>query len=146
MKVLVDTSVWSLAFRRRGGSLNPDEQRTLERWKALVNSGAAVLMGPIRQELLSGIPHHADFDSLLEVLSSFEEIPVLSADYVMAARFFNRCRSKGISGTFVDLLICAVAHRTDLPIFAHDRDFDRYAEHLPIRLLSLSETPTIPSV
>jgi len=34
----------------------------------------------------------------------------------------------------IDLLICAIAYRHKLAIFTTDRDFDRYAKHLPIRL------------
>ena len=50
MNVLVDTSVWSLALRRTSPS--GESVAILE---ALVEEGRAVLMGAIRQELLSGL-------------------------------------------------------------------------------------------
>ena len=51
MKVLVDTSVWSQVLRRGEPENEPRERELRE----LLREGRAVLMGPIRQELLSGI-------------------------------------------------------------------------------------------
>ena len=50
MSVLVDTPVWSLALRR-GAPQDGPEVREL---RALLVEGRVVMMGPIRQELLSG--------------------------------------------------------------------------------------------
>ena len=135
MKTLVDACIWSLAFRRTPETLNPQERGYVDPWKELVLNGDAVLIGPIRQEVLSGIRLEADFEGLREVLLAFEEIPIRADDYDTGARFFNRCRSKGLAGTHVDMLICAVAYRANLPILTADSDFSRYAEHLPIRLV-----------
>jgi hypothetical protein len=55
-------------------------------------------------------------------------------DHEEAARLYNACRRAGIVGSIVDMLICASAVRHDLAIFTTDRDFDRYAKHLPLRL------------
>jgi predicted nucleic acid-binding protein len=132
--ILIDTSVWSLALRREKKHLSQSDRDLTEEWARLVREGLARLIGPVRQELLSGVRHEADFVALLRHLSSFDDISILSSDYVEAARFFNTCRRHGIAGTPVDLLICAVAARNNLAIFTTDRDFDGYARHLPIRL------------
>ncbi|MBI4365618.1 MAG: PIN domain-containing protein [Deltaproteobacteria bacterium] len=134
MSVLVDTPIWSLALRRHPHQLNPTEQRLIAAWVALVQEGHAYLMGPIRQELLSGIRHAREFARLRAHLAPFPDLPLITSDYECAAEFFNRCRSKGITGTPVDLLLCAIAHRFRLPIFTTDQDFARYAKRLPIRL------------
>ena len=55
MIVLVDTTIWSLALRRRPQALNEHERLLVEEWVRLVRLGQAVLIGPIRQEVLSGI-------------------------------------------------------------------------------------------
>ena len=86
MIVLVDTTIWSLALRRRAESLNDGERRIVEEWVSLVRSGEAVLLGPIRQEVLSGIRSRKTFASLQERLDDFrylEIIPqeVLERDY-----------------------------------------------------------------
>jgi predicted nucleic acid-binding protein len=131
---LVDTSVWSLALRRRPGSLSINERRLVDEWKRLVEKGLAVLIGPIRQEILSGIRERSTFETLRGLLSSFRYFEIVASDYDRAAEFFNDCRANGISGGHVDLLISSVAHRLDVPVFTADPDFVRYARHVPLRL------------
>lgn len=133
--VLVDTTIWSLALRRRSQDLNDLERARVARWAALIESGRAALIGPIRQEILSGIRISAHFDGIRAQLDSFRYLTVLQVDYDEAARFFNQCRARGITAGDVDMLICAVAARWSIPVFTSDKDFPRYAKHLPIRLL-----------
>ncbi len=138
--VLVDTTIWSLALRRRPRNLNPDEQRLVEEWTLLVRTGRAALIGPVRQEVLSGIRRVSDFAALRQRLSAFRHVEILPADYDQAASFFNTCRSRGIVGTSIDMLICATAARLNIPIFTTDPDFSRYARLLPIRRYAPGET------
>ena len=91
--------------------------------------------GPIRQELLSGIPEKANWEALKKKLRSFPDYPVETEDYEMAGAYFNTCRSKGVQGTHTDLLICAVAIRCDFRVLTTDKDFQNYATWLPVRLL-----------
>lgn len=137
MSVLVDTTIWSLALRRRPQQLSLEESRLVEVWAELVSSGRAVLIGPVRQEVLSGIRSEGVFEALHEKLSSFRHLAIASGDYVQAARFFNLCRSHGIAGSHIDMLICAAAYRYDVPIFTTDPDFAGYAKHVPIRLYGI---------
>ncbi len=74
------------------------------------------------------------FEALQERLSSFRYLEILPGDYDQAARFFNLCRSHGITGSHIDMLICALAYRNGVPIFTTDGDFPDYARHLPIHL------------
>ncbi len=134
MTVLVDTTVWSLALRRRSHQLSPLERRLVEHWAELVISGQAVLAGPIRQEVLSGIRSPEVFEALREKLSPFRYLEALPEDYDQAAQFFNLCRSKGVTGSHVDMLLCAITYRYGVPIFSTDGDFPLYAPHLPIHL------------
>ncbi|MDY0358032.1 MAG: PIN domain-containing protein [Sedimentisphaerales bacterium] len=129
MKVLVDTCVWSKVLRRK----SPDENltRVLE---DLIADGRVVLIGPIRQELLSGVSDPTQFRTLRKALSAFEDIALSTEHFVRAAEFSNRCRRKGLQGSTTDFLICAVAASEHLQILTSDSDFLRYAEHLPIRV------------
>ncbi len=133
MIVLIDTTIWSLALRRQPQSLNDQERQLVEEWARLVRSGEAVLISPIRQEILSGIRNERSFTAIQESLGDFRYLEIFPSDYDQAARFFNVCRAHGIAGTAVDLLICAVAHRLDVPIFTTDADFEHYAPHVEIR-------------
>ena len=132
MKVLVDTSIWSQALRRD----RDHNQEVRNRLGELISAHSAQIFGPIRQEILSGVREDKQFEELNALLAAFPDLPVLSDDYVTAARFFNLCRRKGIQGSNTDFLICAVAVRLKLAIFTADKDFVEYAKILPIDLLT----------
>ncbi len=128
--VIVDTSVWSLALRRK----QPVADAASTELARLIDSGEALITGPIRQELLSGIASEAQFKLVRERLQAFPDIPIETADYERAALCFNQCRTHGIQGSNTDYLICALALRLGLPVFSADRDFPRYAKILRVRL------------
>lgn len=130
MNVLVDTSVWSLALRRSA----PRTGAPTRELAALVEDGRAFIIGPVRQELLSGVKSPAQFNLLRRSLRAFPDLAIGSADYEEAALFFNRCRARGIQGSNTDFLICAVAFRRAMSIFTADKDFAAFAETLPIKL------------
>jgi len=136
MRVLVDTSIWSLALRRRKQVQNP-EAHELGR---LVAAHVVEIIGPIRQEVLSGVRDMAQLDRLELHLDAFEDLPLTAGDYVTAAKFYNLCRAKGIQGSNTDFLICAVAVRHDLSIFTTDGDFPHFARCLPIVLHEVRRT------
>ncbi len=130
MRVIVDTSIWSLSFRRKK---NPNIENEIK-LKKLILEGNIVLLGPIRQEILSGIKDKSQFDLLKSNLRVFPDFPIVEKDFETAAEFFNLCRSKGIQGSNTDFLICAVASNNNFPIFTSDKDFDNYKKILTIRL------------
>jgi predicted nucleic acid-binding protein len=131
MKIIVDTSVWSLALRRRR---KPTPSPAAEELRSLIASHRVQMLGPIRQEILSGIRSEQQFDQLRKYLEAFRDLPILTEDHETAAQFFNVCRSQGIQGSNTDFLICAVAARNRFAIYTTDRDFERFARHLPIAL------------
>jgi predicted nucleic acid-binding protein len=96
------------------------------------------MVGPIRQELLSGIREEAQFKKIRDYLRAFREPSLEAEDYEDAARMSNQFRSRGIAGSPVDFLICAAAHRRGWTILTTDRDFQNYAAVLPLRLHSSS--------
>ena len=134
MSVLIDTSIWSLALRRKTAQLNRAERLQVEEWKALVSEGRVRLAGIIRQEVLSGIRDARDFERLRERLAVFDDVSATPTDHEQAASYFNACRAKGVTPTSFDVLICALAVRHGLTIFTTDVDFSRYAKILPLRL------------
>jgi predicted nucleic acid-binding protein len=130
LKVLVDTCVWSQALRHK----TPDIE-VIKKLTGLVQDNRAVLIGPIRQELLSGLPHPEQFARLKEVLDAFEDIPLEGPVFIKAAEFCNICRAHGIQGSTIDFLICAVAYTHELAIYSTDKDFIFFSKYLPIKLL-----------
>jgi predicted nucleic acid-binding protein len=130
VNVLVDTPVWSLALRRKKDHESPFRRELLE----LIGEGRAVVIGPIRQELLSGVKAAEQFEVLREHFRAFPDLPLTTADYEDAAGFYNLCRSRGIQGSTTDFLICSVSHGHGLTILTSDGDFEHYARVLPITL------------
>jgi predicted nucleic acid-binding protein len=135
MKIIVDTSIWSLALRRKKIQVFK-EVKFLE---SLIDNQNVCMLGLIRQELLSGIKDQSQFKQLKEILSSFDDYPILSKDYELAAEYYNICRSKGIQGSNTDFLICAVSNKNRFPIFTTDKDFEIFSKYIPITLVK--ETP-----
>lgn len=135
MNVLVDTTVWSLALRRPSHSIHPYAEELTE----LIDDGRVVIIGAIRQELLSGIKDTSQFATLRDQLRVFPDLVAETEDFERAAEFYNKCRSKGIQGSNIDFLICAIAVRSELTIFTADADFASYARILLIQLHELPE-------
>lgn len=130
MNVLVDTSVWSLALRRNKPRGTAEERELTE----LIREGRVAIIGPIRQELLSGVKTLAQFRTLRDRLRAFPDIELGSEDFEEAASYFNMCRARGVQGSNTDFLICATAVRRGLTVFSTDADFAHYARALRVKL------------
>ena len=135
MNVLVDTSVWSLALRRKSAHAGVEVRALTE----LIREGRVLMVGPVRQELLSGIRDKAQFDALRQHLHAFPDESLREADFEQAAACYNRCRERGVQGSNTDFLLCAVALRRKIPVFTTDKDFDRYAAVLGVGLYASAE-------
>ena len=133
--VLVDTSVWSLAFRKKHPDSN--DKKLIEYLTFLIRNRYAVMIGPIRQEILSGISDESTFRKLKEALKAFPDFEITTDDYDQAAAYYNICRSNGIQGSHIDYLICSVAHNNDFLIFTLDKDFENYRKYIGIELIDM---------
>ena len=126
MKVLVDTCVWLLSLRRRNKApINATEQQVLAQLREAIQDGNALIAGPIRQEILSGIRDKAQFAKTEGLLDPFVDEEILAKDYVEAARLFNLCRDHGVECGSLDMLICAVAVRNHYSILTFDAGLGR---------------------
>ena len=132
MNVLVDSSVWSLALRR---NTTNEAIAIVNVLRDLIADGRVVLLGAIRQEVLSGVRYKEQFARLREYLRAFPDLELTTEDYELAAEFFNTCRSNGVQGSNTDFLLCAVAHRRGYSIFTTDNDFENFRSHIPVVLL-----------
>ena len=130
MKVLADTSVWSSALRRKQPPQNPFAAELRE----LIREMRVQMIGPVRQELLSGIPSQSQFETLRRRLSEFPDMKISTWDYELAAEYFNICRGKGIQGSNTDFLISAISSSHKMPILTTDNDFKMFQKHIPILL------------
>ena len=136
--ILVDTSIWSLALRRRREQLNAAEIKTIEAFGAQIAQGAVKIIGSVRQELLSGVRDPKQFETLRRHLRDFLDEPLTSDDFETAASISNRLRTQGIATTPTDCLIAAVASLRKWAVFTADRDFPRLSSAVPLEVVGLS--------
>lgn len=132
--VLVDTSILSLILRRKRQDLALHEQIHAIELERLMSLDQERVIGPVRQEVLTGIREVEQFQKVKTLLKRFVDEPLVIEDFEHAAELCNRCRKHGIAGSSVDFLICAVSLRIESPIFSTDRDFHNYSKYIPITL------------
>lgn len=130
MNVLVDTCIWSKVLRHKSSDVE-----LAGKLQELIRNAQVAIIGPIRQELLSGISKTNQFNQIKEILSAFEDINLKTEHFEQAAEYCNICRRRGIQGSTIDFLICAVAFMENLAIFTVDKDFTNYKKHLPLHLI-----------
>jgi predicted nucleic acid-binding protein len=126
MKTIVDTCVWSLALRRQDpGKLTASDLQIIAQLQEAIREGRVIIIGPIRQEILSGIKDRARFSKTQTLLDPFRDEEITSEDFVDAARLFNLCRDHGVECGAVDILICAIAARMHYDILTNDQGLMR---------------------
>ncbi len=132
MKVIVDTSVWSLALRRHKDVQTPEA----EILQKIIRQGENIfLVGIILQEILQGVKKAQNFKKLKEHFDAFPLIEIKREHYVRAAELKNHLRGKGVQASTIDALIAAVSIVNDCYLFTSDRDFYHIAKHSKLKLL-----------
>jgi predicted nucleic acid-binding protein len=106
--IVLDTSVLSLAFRRRSpkAAISP-AVTVLQQW--IADDEPLAIPGIVLQEILSGVRERKQ---MAELQRSLEGFPILLASrlhHVQAAKIVNSCCRKGIACSTVDALIAAQA-------------------------------------
>ncbi|MES0491938.1 MAG: PIN domain-containing protein [Leptospirales bacterium] len=139
MKVIVDTSVWSVVLRKQIKKLTEQEKKVKTYLTDLIADSRVQLLGPIRQELLSGISNETTYYNLKNHLESFEDADITREDYETAAQYFNKCMRNGIQGSHIDFLIFAVSMNHHMPIYTLDKDFIYFSKYLDIDVQNLPE-------
>jgi predicted nucleic acid-binding protein len=129
VRIIVDTDVWSEAFRKKG-----PKSEYVDELLNLIQEGRIQMIGVVRMEILGGIRGQKMFRTLKEKLEAFPDRSLDSEVFVTAAQFLNLCRSKGIQGSNNDFIICACSMLWKMPILSKDPDFIGYRKILPIEL------------
>lgn len=131
MNLFIDTSVWSLAFRRD----RPRDEPAVDRLRQALDSGEAVFStGLVLQELLQGF---AGPKARKAIIERFTALPLLvpdREDHVAAAEIRNACRRAGIQIGTIDALLARLCLRHDLVLLTTDRDFDRMVPQVPLTI------------
>jgi predicted nucleic acid-binding protein len=131
VRVLVDTSVWSLALRRKG----PSVHRSVEKLASLLKEDEdVVLTGSILQEILQAFRSEPSFGRVARHLEPFPLLEMERADFVAAASLHRICASSGVSVSTVDCQIATAAIRHECLLLSADKDFERIARLSPLML------------
>lgn len=131
MSLFVDTSVWSLAFRR---DAEGDMAEVLALKRALVGQEPVVSSGIILQELLQGFSGPKAGKALIERFAALPFVSPDRQDHVDAASLHNRCRRSGIQLGTIDALIAQLCVRHELTLLTTDKDFVFAAKLCPLQL------------
>ena len=131
MNLFVDTSVWSLAFRRDVPAPVPEVRALIQ----AIESGATILTtGLVLQELLQGFSGPKARD---QILDRFASVPLLMPDredHVRAAELRNGCRRGGVQVGTIDSLLAQLCIRHDLTMLTTDDDFRQISSHCALQV------------
>jgi predicted nucleic acid-binding protein len=131
VNLFIDTSVWSLAFRRDtiSGSAEVIALR-----QAREGGGNVFTTGVILQELLQGFSGPR---ARKDIIDRFSALPLLSPDrqdHIDAAELRNKCRRAGGQIGTIDALLAQLCIRHALTLLTTDKDFSHVASYCPLRV------------
>lgn len=131
MPMLVDTSVWSLAFRRDKDSGAPE----VAVLRAALESGETVVTtGFIIQELLQGFAGPRAQEQLVARMAALPMLVPDRDDHIAAAALRNHCRRAGVQLGTIDALLAQLCVRHELLLLTTDQDFFFASRHCALRV------------
>ena len=131
MTLLVDTSVWSLAFRRDSDASSAE---VLALRQALEGGDLVVTAGLILQELLQGFSAQRASKDIIDRFSALPFVSPERQDHIDAAELRNKCRRSGVQAGTIDALLAQLCVRHGLTLLTTDKDFAHNAFHCPLAL------------
>jgi predicted nucleic acid-binding protein len=136
--LLVDTSVWSLAFRSDRRSSAPEVEALRQ---ALEGGEEIVTTGIVVQELLQGFTGPRDRRRLRDRLAALPVLQPDREDHVAAADLRNACRRRGVQLGTIDALVAQLCIRHDVTLLTTDHDFRHAARLCALRVWSPQPGP-----
>ncbi|TGM58574.1 PIN domain-containing protein [Leptospira adleri] len=136
MKLLVDTSVWSEALRRKGKTLKSEETFL---YQIIQNEDDIFVTGIILQEILTGIKEPKIFSEIEEQFRYFNFISPSEKDHIEAAKLRNSLSKKGIVLATIDALIAQIAITHNLILVTYDNDFLRLSGITKLKALNFED-------
>ena len=131
--ITLDTSVLSLAFRRRSTAQEPHSSvQSLK--KLIVDDENLWIPGIVLQELLSGLRTDEQVARLGTILSGFPVLLASREHHIDAVQIATARRRAGVTVTAVDCLIAAQTIAAGAELLTADRDFNHMTSHCGLRL------------
>ena len=136
LKIIVDTSVWSEALRRKGQSL---ESKNIFLNEIIQNEDKIILTGIILQEILTGIKNDILFSNIKNILKDFAYIEAKKKDYIDAADLKNKLSKKGVTAGSVDFLIACICINNNFLLASYDNDFRHISKNSELQVIDFEE-------
>ncbi|EMY79678.1 PIN domain protein [Leptospira weilii serovar Ranarum str. ICFT] len=136
MKLLVDTSVWSEALRRKGKTLKSEETFL---YQIIQTEDDISVTGIILQEILTGIREPKIFSEIEEQFRYFTFLSPSERDHIEAAKLRNALSKKGIVLATIDALIAQLAITYNLILATYDNDFLRLSGITKLKTLNFED-------
>ena len=130
--IFVDTSVWSLAFRRKQEQADIP---VINQLKALIEKDELLAVpGIVLQELLTGLKEEPQFNRMYKLITGFSIVMANEAHHKLAAQTANKCRNNGIATTATDCLIAAMTISYSAQLLTTDNDFTYMANYCDLKI------------
>lgn len=136
MSLLVDTSVWSLAFRRDNEAAVAEVQALQH---ALEGADQVFTTGLVLQELLQGFAGPKSRGQLIERFSALGFLQPDREDHIEAAEVRNSCRRNGVQIGTIDAVLIQLCRKHDLVLLSSDNDFRSATKHVKFRMWGAHE-------
>jgi predicted nucleic acid-binding protein len=133
VSLLVDTSAWSLAFRR---DAEASTQAVEVLRSALEGADQVFTTGLVLQELLQGFAGPKARSQLIERFAALAFLQPDREDHIEAAEVRNTCRRNGVQIGTIDAVLIQLCLRHDLVLLSTDNDFRAASRHVKFRLWS----------
>jgi hypothetical protein len=133
VSLLVDTSVWSLAFRRDAEASIPAVEVLPH---ALEGADQVFTTGLVLQELLQGFAGSKARSQLIERFAALAFLQPDRDDHIEAAEVRNTCQRNGIQIGTIDAVLIQLCLRHDLVLLSTDNDFQSASKQIKFRLWS----------
>jgi predicted nucleic acid-binding protein len=132
--IIVDTSAWSLAFRRRSWP-NDEMPSVVKLLRRLTREKEHLgVPGVVLQELLSGVKDPAQGERIKALMEGYPLLLATKEHHIEAANISNVCRRAGVSAATIDCLIAAQCILSDGLLLTLDEDFKRISSCCGLRL------------
>jgi len=128
--ILVDTSVWIDYF-------NGVQTWQTDSLDTILSEDSVLIGDIILAEILQGFDKDSDYKKAKEALEPLECIDLGGKKMaIKTASNFRFLRSKGVTiRKTVDMLIGTWCIETEIELLHNDKDFDRIALHLPLKVI-----------
>ena len=130
MTVFVDTSVFSLAWRRDA----PADLPQIERFAEALQAGEVISTAVVLQELLQGFAGPKSAEAITERFAAIPLLTPIRDDHIQAAALRNLCRQAGIQIGTIDALLAQLCIARELTMLTADADFQRIASQSTLRV------------